>query len=493
MRFPILLASAAALSLAACDSNPLASVAGGDQSESATSPAAKQLREALKQAPKHGLTIDLFHEGDLEAATEGQLREATLVFASALANGKVDPAKVRDIYTLPRPKVDVRAGFEQALSEGKVGEWLGSLAPQTDEYRALSNAFVQLVESSPDLEGASIPTGKVIKPGNSDPRVPAIARNLRAQGYLAAQSESQTQGAEQQQQEQGASEAQVPTVFTPAMSQALAQWQADAGLKPDGIVGPNTVEQLNAGPRDRARQLAVAMERLRWLERDPPPTRVDVNVAATLLDYYRDGQHRDHRRVVAGEPGWETPQLGSPMFRLVANPTWTVPDSIVEDEISKKSGAWLARNNFVRKDGRWVQQPGPENALGEVKLDMKNEHAIYLHDTPAKSLFAQEERHRSHGCVRVEDALGFARLVAQHDGILDEFNEAMATGDQTFVDLNTDIPVRLMYQTAYLGRDGRVKYAQDVYGWDNDVATALGYETRQRAAVRHRSGEDVGP
>jgi L,D-transpeptidase YcbB len=261
----------------------------------------------------------------------------------------------------------------------------------------------------------------------------------------------------------------------------------------DGVVGPITVEALNAGPRDRARQLAIAMERLRWLERDPPPTRIDVNVAATVLDYYRDGQLADHRRVVAGEPGWETPQLGSPIFRLVANPNWTVPASIVEDEISKKSSSWLARNNFSQKNGQWVQAPGPDSALGEVKLDMKNDHAIYLHDTPAKALFSQTDRHRSHGCVRVDRAVEFARMLAQHSGVIDEFDKALASGDQTFIDLDEEIPVRLLYHTAFLGTDGRIKFAKDVYGWDNDVADALGYETRKPSRVEHRPGRDVGP
>ena len=499
-----LMISAAALALTGCDSSPI--TFGGDQSESSRAGAAKQYQAALEAAPRHGLTKDLFLKGDVSSASEDQLREATLQLASALANGKVDPTKIREVYTVPRPKVDVRQGFEQAANDGKLVEWLDSLAPQTEEYRALSNAFVQLVERVPDLQGAGIPaTGKVIKVGDKDPRVPAIVQNLRAQGYLAAgeSGASSPEGGDavsQQNQQDGenlgqpaqAQQAQA-TVFTSQIAQALAQWQEDSGLKSDGVVGPNTVEQLNAGPKDRARKLAVAMERLRWLEREPPATRVDVNTAATILTYVRDGRAVDQRNVVVGEPGWETPQLGSPIYRLVANPTWTVPDSIVEDEISKKSGSWLRRNNFARENGRWVQQPGPDNALGEVKLDMKNDEAIYLHDTPAKALFNQDERHRSHGCVRVQDAVGFARMIAEQNGILEKFDKAMATGDETFVDLGNEIPVRLLYHTAFLGSGGRVRFVDDVYGWDNDVAVALGYAARTIDRRPHTQGADVGP
>jgi murein L,D-transpeptidase YcbB/YkuD len=272
----------------------------------------------------------------------------------------------------------------------------------------------------------------------------------------------------------------------------VKRWQADSGLKVDGVIGNDTVAVLNSSPRDRARTLAVAMERLRWLDRNPPATRIDVNTGGTYLDYYRDGQHVERRRVVVGQPGWETPQLGSPIFQLVANPTWTVPESIEKEELAAKGAAYLASQNIVRKNGRLVQEPGPKNSLGQVKFDMKNDEAIYLHDTPAKALFGAEERHESHGCVRVQDAVGFARIIAQADGVLDKFNEALATGDETFVDLNKEIPVRLMYHTAYLGDDGRIHFAQDVYGWDNDVATALGYESRQPARAKTRGG-DIGP
>ncbi|HUG46213.1 MAG TPA: L,D-transpeptidase family protein [Sphingomicrobium sp.] len=479
MRISILLASVAALSLAGCgDNRDQSSASGSVEADVSEQSLESQVLAALEDAPRHGLTKDLFLEDDLPG-DPSQKREALLRiandYASALANGKVDPGEVRDVYTIPRPKVDVERAVAEALSKNRFAQWAASLAPQTKDYQALSNAFVQLVQRSPDLPEVEVPSGKVIKPGDSDPRVPAIAANLRALGYLA-----------------DAQQGQPADVYTEQIAQAIGQFQADTGRKVDGVVGPNTVEALNAGPRDRARQLAIAMERLRWLERDPPPTRIDVNVAAAVLDYYRDGRHADHRRVVVGEPGWETPQLGSPIYRLVANPNWTVPESIVEDEISKKSSAWLARNNFSQKNGQWVQEPGPESALGEVKLDMKNDHAIYLHDTPAKALFSQANRHRSHGCVRVEGAVEFARMLARQEGILDKFDQAMATGDQTFVNLEKEIPVRLLYHTAFLGSDGRIKFTQDAYGWDNDVAQALGYKTRDRPQVEHRPG-DVAP
>jgi murein L,D-transpeptidase YcbB/YkuD len=491
LRISLLLVSAASLALAACGNQGPAGDAGGstetaDMSQVDDKSLESQVTEALDDAPRHGLTRDLFLKGELpadKAQRRSALLQAGREFASVLARGKVDPTKLREVYTVPRPKADLEAPLSKALVDGKYREWVNSLAPQTPEYQALGKAFVQLVQRSPDLPDGEIGSGKTIHPGNSDPRVPAIVANLKAQGYFSG--EPKPDG--------GKSKAgrPSPTAYDSSVVAAVKQWQADSGLKPDGVIGSDTITALNASPRDRARTLAVAMERLRWLDRSPPGTRIDVNVAATFLDYFRDGQHLDHRKVVAGEPGKETPQLGSPIFQLVANPTWTVPHSI-DEEMAGKSGGWLSSNGFTRKDGQWVQAPGPKNSLGIVKFDMKNDHAIYLHDTPAKALFAEDERHRSHGCVRVENAMQFAHMLARADGVDAEFSKAMASGKETFVELKTQIPVRLLYHTAWLGDDGRIHFADDAYGWDNDVATALGYPTKAPTKRQKRAG-DIGP
>src|SRR3546814_1721037 len=131
----------------------------------------------------------------------------------------------------------------------------------------------------------------------------------------------------------------------------------------------------------------VNLDLRRWLNRTPPATRIDVNTAAATLDYWHGGIPVDSRRVVVGQPDWEPPQLSSAIFRLVANPTWTVPKSIERSEMAAKGANYLRRNNMVRRDGWIVQLPGPDNALGQVKFDMRNDYAIYLHDTPAQHLF----------------------------------------------------------------------------------------------------------
>lgn len=472
----------AAVALALCTTS-LAACSQGSSNQSAPveqsgmtldNSAEKQIRDAIAQAPAHGLKPELFLKG---GETGEALVQAGLKYASALANGYSDPNKLFEVYTIPRARTDVRAGMRQALQNNNVGEWLNSLAPQTDEYKALSQAFLHYAKQASVAGQRPIPSDRPIKPGARDDRIPAVIAVLRSGGYLP-------------QAQAGATD---PTAYTPALVAAVKQFQSDSGTKPDGVLGKETIEALSTGPAARARQLAVAMERLRWLERNPPKTRIDVNTAATVLDYWRDGQHVDRRKVVAGESDKPTPQLQSPLYRLVAKPTWTVPKGIGATELAKKSQAWLSDNGFVIKDGQYVQQSGPKNSLGLVKLDLKNDEAIYLHDTPAKALFDMERRHRSHGCVRVENAVQFATALAQQEGVVDQFLKAMQQDDQSFVQLPQEIPVRLLYQTAFW--DGsRIQFRRDVYGWDENIAKALELAPGPPEKIEQpESSDDVGP
>lgn len=480
------------LSLASCSQ-------GGDANGEASgmiadASAEKQIRDAIAQAPRHGLRADLFLKG---GESGEQLLQAALKYASALANGHSNPNQLFEVYTIPRPNSDVRPGLQQALQNGNVGEWLDSLAPQTDEYRALGEAFAHYAKLAGEQKDEAIATDDVIKPGANDERIAKIADFLRAGGYLkdGAQPQPATGTGRQQPsaQRQPGQGAAAGTTYTPQLVQAVKAYQSESGLEADGILGGDTLETLNNGSVRRARQLAVAMERLRWLQRDPPKTRIDVNTAAALMDYYRDGQHVERRKVVTGEPEAPTPQLQSPIYRLVANPTWTVPKGIAEKELASKSQSWLDQNDFIIKDGYYVQQAGPKSALGLVKFDMQNDHAIYLHDTPAKAFFSQDNRLRSHGCVRVEDAVGFANMLAQQMGVGEQFGEAMSKEEQSFVKIPSEIPVRLLYRTAFW--DGaRVQYRKDYYGWDQNVAKALGLAPgRPEKIEQPESSDDIGP
>lgn len=435
----------------------------------------QQLREAIGRRSMHALERMRFPvEGEAGTADGAEaLTQSALRYATAVAQGASDPTKLYEIYTVPRPRPDLRPGLAKALAAGKVGEWIDSLAPGDANYRKLSKAYLALRKPG-STPSADIPqAAEPLKPGASDPRVPAIARQLAASDYLAP---AAAQGQR----------------YSPAMVRAVKRMQVDYGIAPDGVIGEDALEILNLSDADRERAIAVAMERMRWLDRTPPATRIDVNLAAARLTYWRDGKIADTRKVVVGKPENETPQLESPIFRLVANPTWTVPRSIQTKEIAGKGSGYLRRNNMVWKDGWIVQQSGPKNSLGLVKFDMKNEYQIYLHDTPAKPLFAEVQRQRSHGCVRVEDALGFAEMLARDEGILDQWRKARATGKERFVPLPQEIPVRLFYQTVLFDEAGEPVIRADPYGWNDRVSAALGFPASKSLRL-HPSASDVGP
>ena len=390
---------------------------------------AAQLARAVQARAAHALERKDFATGAGDGSPEARdvaMTRAALAYAGALARGAVDPKKLYAIYTVPRPAPDLAAGLAEALEQGRVEDWLESLAPQDPAYQALARAY---------RDGPPVPT----------PPEPVCTTE--------------------------------PVAADPLPE--LPEVAGDNALDP---LPPAPTERTVCAPPppprsapDRA-SIAVAMERLRWLERTPPGTRIDVNIATARLTYWRDGGIADSRVVVVGAPQTKTPQIGSPIFQLVANPTWTIPQSIIrKDNMARRSAASLARSGMAWKNGRIVQKPGPRNSLGLVKFDMRNPYAIYLHDTPAKGLFAAKERHRSHGCVRVKDALGFAALLAGDMGVSAKWAQASARGRTTWIPLPREIPVRLIYATVLLDEGGAPVRVRDPYGWDTGVSRALGF------------------
>ena len=470
-----LLLSISVIALSSCHGLPSDGEASGAEAPAAwTRDSASQLKKAIENRAAHGLDRISFgidaDPGSVE--DDARLTQAALAFAGALGRGVTDPEKLYALYTVPRPNPDLKRGLAIALASGKLEQWFESLAPQDPNYRKLSQQYLALRESDGSRTPKIPPPPEPIKAGARDPRVPAIARQLIEYDYLAPQA--------------------LPDRYTPAMVAGVKKMQADYGIKADGVIGSDVIAILNLSDEERARAIAVNMERLRWLERSPPPTRIDVNLAAARLSYWRDGKIVDIRRVVVGRPDRSTPQLQSPIYRLVANPTWTVPRSIQEKEIAAKGPAYLTANNMFWKDGWIVQGSGPKNSLGLVKFDMKNEHAIYLHDTPAKPLFKLPQRQRSHGCVRVEDAVGFADMLARDNGILEQWQKARAGNEEAYVPLPKQLPVRMLYQTVLFDETGDPVLRADPYEWNDRIAARLGFSPR--ATYHLKSGEDdLGP
>lgn len=438
--------------------------------------ASQVLMRNLDDRVRHGLDhLSFLPEAAPATAADRDvgMTRAALRYASALVRGASSPEELHSIYTLPRPKDELSVQLADALATGHLASWFASLAPQDADYATLSKAYLQARREAADGDQTNISSG-IIRVGDTDGRIALIVKRLVDGEYLPDPAPA------------------AGATYTPAMSDAVKHLQRDYGINEDGVIGPDTFEVLNLSAGDRARALAVALDRRRWLSRDVPATRIDVNTAAARLEYYKDGKLIDSRRVIVGKPGKETPLLLAPIYRLVANPTWTIPKSIQRGEMAGVSNAYLRSHNMTRRNGWIVQSSGSGNALGVVKFDMQDRYAIYLHDTSARSLFERSERHLSHGCVRVEDALGFAELIAKDQGIVDPWAAARASGKQNFVKLKSRIPVRLLYRNVFVDRNGEVAFRTDPYGWNAPIAKVLGFGESSSAKSRAQQ-IDVGP
>jgi murein L,D-transpeptidase YcbB/YkuD len=224
----------------------------------------------------------------------------------------------------------------------------------------------------------------------------------------------------------------------------------------------------------RIERIRTNMDRWRWLPRDLGEKYVIVNVPAYMVALVEDGRVVARRRAVAGAVKTATPSLNATISGVILNPWWEVPKSI-EGEVRGKRG-YVAVKDDNGKIIRWRQPPGPSNALGRMKLVMPNNHAIFLHDTNVKGLFDKQARAYSHGCIRTEDALGFAEELLKPTGKWDKaaISQAIASGKSVQADLAAPIPVYITYFTAAAISDKREIIAySDIYGRDKTVVAAL--------------------
>jgi len=221
----------------------------------------------------------------------------------------------------------------------------------------------------------------------------------------------------------------------------------------------------------RLHQIVANLERLRWLPRHLPATRVWVNIASAQLTFYRDDQPSFTTRVVVGQPDWQTPELQTSIESLLYNPPWNVPPSIAIAEILPKLGQdpdYLSRHHMVRRANGSIQQlPGHGTALGYVKFEMPNRFDVYLHDTPMRNMFSRDNRRQSHGCVRVQNPRELAARLLQEP--VEAIDRAIALGYTNRRALAAPTPVFLVYQTAIAEANGTVQFHPDIYGRDAEV------------------------
>jgi murein L,D-transpeptidase YcbB/YkuD len=401
-------------------------------------------------------------------------------YASDLADGVSDLAHADPRWKIRPEAFDPLAELERALRDNRVAESLMELTPTDADYRALRKALADYRAQASRGGWPAVPSNVHAKPDQQSPHVAALARRLAASGDF-----------------KGAVPADGrPAVYGPELQDAVRRFQRRHGLTDDGVVGPALAAELNVPVDARIRQIELNMERWRWLPRDLGDRSILVNIPDMRLDVRERGNVPLTMRVVVGKQDTPTPIFNDEMTYLVFAPYWNVPPDIAEKETLPsvlKDPGFLERTNMevVDESGRAMdagsidlnapekyrfrQRPGTSNSLGLVKFMFPNQFNVYLHDTPADSLFARASRSLSHGCVRLEQPEKLAAYVLrdQPEWTPDRINDAMHGQEERTVKLKAKIPVYIGYWTAKVSADGLVQFRKDVYGIDGQLTRKL--------------------
>lgn len=267
-------------------------------------------------------------------------------------------------------------------------------------------------------------------------------------------------------------------LFTDSLKVAVQRFQQRYGLAADGIIGGNTFKALNEPIEKRIRQILINMERLRWVPAQPPGDFILVNIPQFRLVVFEQGKPAFSMNIVVGKEQHATVVFTGTIRQVVFSPYWNIPPGIMKNEVLpaiRRDPNYVARHNMEWHGNILRQRPGPDNPLGLVKFLFPNSYNIYLHDSPAKSLFDQQKRTFSHGCIRVAEAEKLANWVLrkQPEWTPARIRAAMDRHQEQFVNVKDPIPVFIGYFTAYVDATGQLNFRDDIYGHDQKLAEHL--------------------
>lgn len=416
------------------------------------------------------------------AELETELSQGLATLTGDLARGRLrradfDPGwevDTKDDPSLP----DSVAGGRAILDN------LDAVRPHFEQYERLRAVLADLREIRDAGGFTEVPTEEVFEVGDSAP----VVATLRARLGESLSPEEQRLARSGQGR---------PEVYDESLARAVELFQTRNGIRRDSVLGPATAHELNTSIEDRIREVEVALERWRWLPADLGSPSVFVNTPGLRVHAIRNGAPELTMKVIIGQRDWKTMLFQDVMEQVVVNPYWNVPENILVEDILPKleeNPNYLRENDFevvsretwepvpmgsadLSRYDRYLlrQKPGEQNSLGYVKFRFPNDHAIYLHDTPADDLFDQRIRTFSHGCIRVERPTELAHWVFEHGTDLppSRFDEMKASGERHEVAVDREMPVYIAYQTVWVDEAGVPTFHPDLYDRNPRVMAAL--------------------
>ena len=460
--------------------------------------ASDEIRRAMLSVEHDGLTPADYHLAAIDALlAAGSNRTAAdevdlqILLTDALAAliDHVRYGKVKPVTLDRRWNVDPREGappLEKELADiaaaRSIGDAISAHRPQHFIYRGLREALARMRAAEAAGGWPAVAAGPTLKPGASDPRVRQVRERLVASGDLVVDAATPTE------------------MYDAALEAAVKRFQERHRMTADGAIGKATIDALNVTAKARVEQVRANLERARWVIGGLHDTFVLVNLPAFKAYYIRDGRNVWEARTQIGREARQTPTFRADMRYLVFNPDWTVPPTILANDVI---GGMKKGQNTVKKKGLTIydrqgrvvdpasidwaaaspgrfpytlrQPPGEDNALGRVKFIFPNEHSIFLHDTPSRELFRADARTFSSGCIRIENPLEFAEwlLRDQDDWSMDKIERVVKEGDSETVLLRRPLPVLIVYWTVSVGASGDLRFARDVYHRDAPLIRAL--------------------
>nr|WP_306268257.1 L,D-transpeptidase family protein [Pararhizobium sp. IMCC3301] len=506
--------------------------------EGALRPEAKALIAEIRQADRIGLnpadySLPMSDDADGTVLSETaafeidlQMSLAAVRYVRHLASGRLVPRSVSASLDINPERPDAKAVLTELNDAGDPVAKANEYQPKHQAYLALLKEL-QAIEQNKAEKPIVVDAGRLLRPGMSDPRVLQLRARLKvelpaatpASEDVAATPASEDVAATPASEDVAATPASEDVAATPASEDvaatpvdenlydetlvtAVKDFQKKSRLTQDGIIGPATLRVLNGETGiERKAQLIVNLERWRWMPKELGAFHIMANIPEYRVYVKSDGKVTHTTRVVVGKPEFKTVAFSDEMEHFVVNPSWGVPQSIIKNEMlpsARSSPGYFTRKGYqvfaqIRGRTRQVdpsrvnwrrvtasqisvrQPPGNSNALGRIKFMFPNKHAIYMHDTPSKSLFNKDARAYSHGCVRIQNPMEFA------DAILEQQKDWNSTrikklvgGKEVTVKLDKKIPVHLVYFTAIQNDEGAVGYLPDVYGHDRNMVKLLG-------------------